>query len=147
MCILFSLYLAVCYFVLGKRMGCLGDQVPQDCNELIVAVQEMFNSIQRLMSAPPLHILWPTKERKFLKQTVKHLYELVLNHVREKLEKIREKKQNNTLEESEIPEKVDFLTYIMHSEKQSLKEAAANASDLIISGIDTVRYYNYMTSQ
>ena len=128
-------------------MGCLGDQVPQDCKELIVAVQEMFNSIQRLISGPPLHILWSTKEWKFLKQTVKHLYELVLNHVREKLDKIREEKQNGSLEESEIPEKVDFLTYIMHSEKQSLKEAAANASDLIISGIDSVRYYNYMKSQ
>ena len=128
-------------------MGCLGDQVPQDCKELIVAVQEMFNSIQRLMSGPPLHILWSTKEWKFLKQTVKQLYELVLNHVREKLEKIREENQNGTLEESEIPDKVDFLTYIMHSGKQSLKEAATNAADLIISGIDTVRHYNCVTSQ
>ena len=121
-------------------MGCLDDQVPQDCKELIVAVHEMFNSIQSLLSGPPLHIVWSTKQWKFLKKTVKQLDELALNHVREKLEKIRKENQNGTMEGSEIPDKVDFLTYIMHSGKQSLKEAAANATDLMTSGIDTVRY-------
>ena len=128
-------------------MGCLGDQVPQDCKELIVAVQEMFNSIQRLISGPPLHIVWSTKEWKFLKQTVKQLDDIALNHVREKLEKIREENQNDSLEESEILDKVDFLTYIMHSDKQSLKEAAANAADLMIGGVDNVRCYNCVASQ
>ena len=128
-------------------MGCLDDQVPQDCKELIVTVQEMFNSIQRLISGPPLHILWSTKEWKFLKQIVKQLDDIALNHVREKLEKIRKENQNGSLEESEIPDKVDFLTYIMHSDKQSLKEAAANAADLMIGGVDNVRCYNCVASQ
>ena len=128
-------------------MGCLSNQVPQDCKQLIVAVKEMFNSIQRLISGPPLHILWSTKEWKFLKQTVKQLDDIALNHVRQKLDKIREENQNGSLKESKIPDKVDFLTYIMHSEKQSLKEAAANAADLMIGGVDNVRYYNCVTSQ
>ena len=69
-------------------MGCLDDHVPQDCKELIDIFQDMLNSTQRLMSGLPLHMVWSTKEWKFLKQTTKHLYTLCLRHVKEKLEEI-----------------------------------------------------------
>ena len=71
-------------------MGCLNEQVPQDCQELIEVVQKLFDSTQRLMTGPPLHMVWSTKEWKFQKQTLKRLYELSLNHVKEKLKEIRE---------------------------------------------------------
>ena len=131
-------YLAACRFVLGKRMGCLNEQVPQDCQELINVVQELFESTQRLMTGPPLHIMWSTKEWKFQKQTTKRLHELSLKHVKEKLEEIREEDHGRALEGSEPPEKVDILTYLIHSGKQSLEEAATNAVDLMTGGIDTV---------
>ena len=119
-------------------MGCLDDKVPQDCKEFIDTFQDMLSSTQRLMYGLPLHIVWSTKEWKFLKQTIKHLHELSLRHVKEKLEEIKEEDQERALEGSEAPDKVDFLTYLVHSGKQSLEEAAANASDLMMGGVDTV---------
>ena len=124
-------------------MGCLDDNVPQDCKELIDSIQDMLSSTQRLMSGLPLHIVWPTKEWKYLKQTIKRLYELSLRHVKEKLEEIKEEDQERALEGSEAPDKVDFLTYLVHSGKQSLEEAAANASDLMKGGVDTVSHFNW----
>lgn len=123
-------------------MGCLDDHVPQDCKELIDSLQDMLSSIQRLMSGLPLHMVWSTKEWKFLKETMKHLYTLSLRHVKEKLEEIKEEDQERALEGSEAPDKVDFLTYLVHSGKQSLEEAAANASDMMIGGVDTVSHIN-----
>ena len=124
-------------------MGCLDDHVPQDCKELIDSFQDMLNSIQRLMSGLPLHIVWSTKEWKFLKETMKHLYTLSLRHVKEKLEEIKEEDQERALEGSEAPDKVDFLTYLVHSGKQSLEEAAANASDMMMGGVDAVSHFNW----
>ena len=138
----YVVHLAVCRFVLGKRMGCLSDQVPQDCQELIVTVQEMFDSTQRLMNGPPLHIVWSTKEWKFQKQKVKHLYELSLKHVKEKLQEIREEDRGRDLEGSEAPDKMDFLTYLVHSGKQSLEEAVTNSIDLMLAGVDTVSCFS-----
>ena len=46
------------------------------------------------------------------------------------------------MEGSEAPEKVDILTYLVHSGKQSLEEAATNAVDLMTAGIDTVSKYS-----
>ena len=124
-------------------MGCLDDHVPQDCKELIDSLQDMLNSIQRLMSGLPLHMVWSTKEWRFLKETMKHLYTLSLRHVKEKLEEIKEEDQERALEGSEAPDKVDFLTYLVHSGKQSLEEAAANASDMMMGGVDAVSHFNW----
>ena len=134
-------HLAVSRFVLGKRMGCLSDEVPQDCQELIDTLQELLLSTQRLMTRLPVHIVWSTKEWKFLKQKMKILYDLSLRHVKEKLEEIREEEHGRALEGSEAPDKVDLLTYLVLSGKQSLEEAATNAIDLITAGIDTVSYF------
>ena len=124
-------------------MGCLDDHVPQDCKELIDSLQDMLNSIQRLMSGLPLHMVWSTKEWRFLKETMKHLYTLSLRHVKEKLEEIKEEDQERALEGSEAPDKVDFLTYLVHSGKQSLEEAATNASDMMMGGVDAVSHFNW----
>jgi len=134
-------HLAVCRFVLGKRMGCLSDQVPQDCQELIDTVQEMLDSTQRLMNRPPLHIVWSTKEWKFQKQKVKHLYELSLKHVKEKLQEIREEDRGRDLGGSAAHDKMDFLTYLVHSGKQSLEEEVTDSIEFILGGVETVRCF------
>jgi len=97
-------------------------------------------SLQRLTVGLPLYLVWPTKEWKHLKQTIKHLHELCLKHVEEKLQKIREENHGRALEGSEAPYKADFLTYILYSGKQSREEAATNAFDLMSAGIDQVSY-------
>ena len=119
-------------------MGCLNDQVPPDCQELIDTLQEMLGSTQRLMTKLPLHTVWSTKEWKFMKLKMKRLHDLSLQNVKEKLQEIREEDHERDLEGSEAPDKVDFLTYLVHSGKQSLEEAAANAIDSMNAGIDTV---------
>jgi len=123
-------------------MGCLSDQIPQDCQELIDTVQEMFDSTQHLMNGPPLHIVWSTKDWKFQKQKVKHLYELCLKHVKEKLHEIREEDLGRDLEGSEAPDKMDFLTYLVHSGNQSLEEAVTNSIDLMLAGVDIVSCFS-----
>ena len=38
----------------------------------------------------------------------------------------------------EVPGEVDFLTYLMHSEKMSPEELSTNTVDLLMAGLETV---------
>ena len=94
----------------------------------------MLDGIERLTVGLPLYYVWPTKKWKHLKQTIQRLYELGLKHMKEKLEEIKEEDRGR----AGPPDKVDFLTYIIHSGKQSLEEAATNAFDLMSAGVNQV---------
>ena len=54
-----------------------------------------------------------------------------------------EEKDEELLTNDEVPEKVDFLTYMIHRGELSIEEISINASDLIGGGVDTVSNNNY----
>ena len=58
------------------------------------------------------------------------------------MEEIKEK-DDNLLTNDEVPEKVDFLTYMIHCGELSIEEISINAADLLGGGVDTVSDNNY----
>ena len=60
-----------------------------------------------------------------------------MKHISDKMEEIKEK-DDNLLTNDEVPEKVDFLTYMIHRDELSIEEISINAADLLLAGVDTV---------
>ena len=62
-------------------------------------------------------------------------------YINEKLAEIEEA-DRKALEaasgEEEAPEKVDFVTYLVHSGKMSIEELSVNVVDLLSAGVETV---------
>ena len=73
------------------------------------------------------------------------MHRLATKMINEKLAEIDEKSRK-ALEaasgEEEAPEKVDFITYLVHSGKMSVEEASAIiVIDLLSAGVETVRTF------
>lgn len=129
------------FFVLGKRMGCLPDpsHAPHDCQLFIEAIGTFFRSSQELALSLPLYKLLNTKPWRNLKESVQTINTNASLHIQQRLNEIKEKdlKAEGQSGEEEVPEKVDFLTYIIHSGQMSLDDIVVNAVDLIGGGVDT----------
>ena len=129
-------------FVLGKRLGCLDDPVPPDCQEWIDLIQDAMASTQKLMMGPPIYKYIPTKTYRKMKESIRRLYQLAIKRVKQKMDEITEEDRRlaeaGEGEEGEAPAQVDFLTYLMHSGKMTTGEVATNCIDMITGGVDTV---------
>ena len=118
--------------------------MPADCQEWIDSVQNILSTTEKVMMAPPLYTIIPTKKYKEMKESWKQIYALATKTVKERLNEISED-QRRRLENSEregdeeAPVQVDFLSYLMHSGKMSVGCVAANAIDMLTAGIDSVR--------
>ena len=72
---------------------------------------------------------------------MKSTHTIATYHVQQKLKEIKDddlKALKQFPGTSEVPEKVDFLTYIIHSGQMGLEDAVVNSIDLISGGVDTV---------
>ena len=129
-------------FVLGKRLGCLNDPVPPDCQEWIDVIQDAMASTQKLMMGPPIYKYIPTKAYRKMKESIRRLYQLAIKRVKQKMDEITEEDRRlaeaGEGEEGEAPAQVDFLTYLMHSGKMTTGEVATNCIDMMTGGVDTV---------
>ena len=135
--------IAISYFVLGKRLGCLNiGNIPEDCQDFIDQIQDFLSSTQDILFSLPLHKVYATKAWKKLYRAQKRNYEIAMKHISDKMEEIKEK-DDNLLTNDEVPEKVDFLTYMIHRGELSIEEISINALDLLGAGIDTVSDNNY----
>ncbi len=70
------------------------------------------------------------------------MYFLIFRHVQQRMDEIQEEEiraLESAADESEARPKVDFLTYLIYSGKQSPEEAAMNAIEMLNDGTDTVR--------
>lgn len=123
-------------------MGCLPDpsHAPHDCQLFIEAIGTFFRSSQELALSLPLYKLLNTKPWRNLKESVQTINTNASLHIQQRLNEIKEKdlKAEGQSGEEEVPEKVDFLTYIIHSGQMSLDDIVVNAVDLIGGGVDTV---------
>ena len=136
-----SAHTAASFFVLGKRMHCLPDPslAPPDCQVLIEGVGNVFKSSQELVLSLPLYKLWATRPWRMLRDAIRSVNTVALSHVEQRLKEIRDEDLKHSAGTLEVPEKVDFLTYILHSGQMSLEDVVVNAVDLISGGVDTVR--------
>jgi len=132
----------VAVFVLGKRLGCLDDPVPPDCQEWIDVIQDLMASTQKVMMGPPIYKYIPTKAYRKMKESITRLYQLAIKRVKQKMDEITEEDRRlaeaGEGEEGEAPAQVDFLTYLMHSGKMTTGEVAINCIDMMTGGVDTV---------
>ena len=130
-------------FVLGKRLGCLDDPVPPDCQEWIDVIQDAMASTQKVMITElSIYKYIPTKAYRKMKESIRRLYQLAIKQVKQRMDEITEEDRRlaeaGEGEEGEAPAQVDFLTYLMHSGKMTTGEVATNCIDMITGGVDTV---------
>ena len=135
------LSLAVVFFSLGKRLGCLEiDQIPPVCQEFIVQVNKLFSSGPDLVFSLPFYYLWETKPWKAAVNAMKSTNNLAMMLIEERMQEINEEDKRALKENEEVPAKVDFLTYLMHSGKLTHKELSVNFVDLLNAGVETVSF-------
>ena len=130
--------LAITTFVLGKRLGCLEEQMPPDCKVLIDSLQEMLVATQDLLFNLPLHKIWSTKNWKKLVENTDRVCKVPMAHIKEKLAEIKKDDAELIAKGEEVPMGVDFITYMVHQGKMDLKKITSNAVDLIGGGVDSV---------
>ena len=96
-----------------------------------------------LSFALPLYKIYRTKLWKSVVNGQIILNRLSMKMINEKLAEIEEK-DRKALEaaggEESAPEKVDFITYLVHSGKMSVGEVSAIVIDLLSAGVETVIY-------
>jgi len=63
---------------------------------------------------------------------------LAMKFINERMQEITEEEKRALEESKEVPREVDFLTYLIHSEKLSPEELCTNTVDLLLAGVETV---------
>ena len=129
--------------MMGKRLGSLtstGEALPES-QEFITAVGDIFTGAIELLFALPLYRIYRTKAWKDFVRANIQVHKLARKFINEKLAEIEEENMK-ALEaagsEEEAPDKVDFLTYLVHSGKMSIEEVTVNIVDLMTAGVETV---------
>ncbi|XP_011405733.1 PREDICTED: cytochrome P450 27C1-like [Amphimedon queenslandica] len=131
---------SVSYTTLGKKLGSLNiDNVPKKCQDMIDNTQLLFQKTLEAMFTPPLYKIYPTKLWKDLLRSQKQVYDISMSFVEERVKEIESQSQQVN-ESDEAPEKMDFLTYMLLSNKLTKEEITSNAVDLMFAGIDTTSY-------
>ena len=135
-------FAAVTFFVLGKRLGALSENgATPETQEYIATVGRFFVDLTDLLFALPLYKVYRTKLWKSVVNDQVTLQKLSMKMINKKLAEIEEK-DRQALEaasgEEVAPEKVDFITYMVHSGKMSLEELSAIVIDLLSAGVETV---------
>lgn len=136
-------HLAASYFVLGKRLGALNiGNVPEDCQAFIDHIVNMFTSTGKIIMSPlPLHKIWMTKQYKLLHTSMRGQFDIAMKYVEEKLKEIKESEEGELMsenEEGEVPDNIDFLTYMIKKGEMSFDEITSIAIGLMGAGVDTV---------
>jgi len=123
---------------LGKRLGCLEiGQIPPTSQQFIAQVNKLFSSMPELVFSPPLYYLWETKPWKAAVDAMISTNNLAMKLINERMQEIKEEEKCALKENGN---KVDFLTYLMHSEKLSPRELSINFVDLLSAGVVSVSF-------
>lgn len=120
----------ICSVLFETRMGCMEDTIPEETQQFITSVGEMFRLSQVVIIFP--RSVWPYLPfyRKFV-AAWDHLFDVAEKLIQKKVE--------------EIEQKVDFdhdvegayLTHLLLSEKMTLNEVLGSITELLLAGVDT----------
>ena len=130
-----DIYIAVSLFIYGKRLGCLGDEMPPECKHFVDSIHTFFEATSKVLFGFPLHKLWRTKNWKTLVSSFDDVFTYASGQINEKIKEIEEAGKS---EKADAELGMDFLTYMIHSGTMSVEEIAVNAIDLLSAGVDTV---------
>ena len=123
-------------------MGCLeSGELPPDCQKFITFVQDYFDSFLDIVLS-----LWKTKKFKNAVKLQEGVKEYAMKFISERMGEIREEDKKALEEDTEIPDKVDFLTYLLHSSNLTVEEITSNIVDLLMAGVETVSTTSVMCS-
>ena len=128
-------------FLLGKRLGCLdGAATPPECLEFMLSVEDFFKRSIDVAFSLPLHSFWETKQFKGLKEIQVKVHNLAMRFVNDKMAEVDENIKEILQGSEKVPEKVDFLTYMLYSKpgQASGVDPTVNVVDLLTAGVDTV---------
>ncbi len=120
-------------FVLGKRLGCLEEPMPENCRLFVDSIRGMLQTTGKVMVSLPLHEYFKTKDYKKLMKHTEDISILARGYIHERIEEVDTKSKD---EEGDGED--DFLSHMIHSGKMSVDEIATNAVDLMAAGVDTV---------
>ena len=127
-------------------MGCLEEQMPQECRDFVNNVHVFIVVSSELFFGIPFHKLWRTKKWKKLVESLGAIFMYTKGHVDQKIMEIEEARSKGDAEhQAELG--MDFLTYMIYSGNLSVKDIAMNSIDLLTAAVDTVRGFhrNYHT--
>lgn len=123
---------SVCFFLLNKRLGCLGPgEVPRDFDEFITSAQRVLSVTQSMRYKLPLYKIWKTKDWLELKRLGHHIYQLALRHVEERAVQLENEDESG---------KRSFMSFMLKDEQISMNEATVNTIHMMAGGIDTTSY-------
>ncbi len=112
-----------------------------ESKEYISTVSQFFLSFSDLIFSLPLYKIFPTKSFKSVVNCQRSLLLQTNKFIDKKLAEIAEE-DRRALEaasgEEEAPDKVDFITYLVHSGKLNVNEVSANIMDILSAGVETV---------
>lgn len=122
----------------------LEGNAPPECQEFIDQVGDFFDSTLKVFFSLPVYLIYRNKTWRTAVNCQRAVKDLAMNFITKRLDEIDEESkkllEQNT--EDEVPVKVDFLTYLVHSGKMSLDAITANVIDLMTAGVDTVSCYS-----
>ena len=78
-------------FVLGKRLGCLEEEVPANCKVFFQELDNFLTITQDLRFNFPFHKFVATKNWKALVHSQKYIYDIAMSHILEKVRVIFDK--------------------------------------------------------
>ncbi len=132
---------AVAFFAFGKRFDSLNlSGAPSESQEYISTVRHFFSTFSDILFSLPLHKIFPTRLWKKLVNGQRSLHEQSKKFIDDRLAEIAEDRRvlEAASDEEEAPEKVDFITYLVHSGKMSVEAVSANIMDILSAGVETV---------
>ena len=125
-------------------MGCLSDQMPQDCRIFVDQLHEFTTATNKMFFSFPFHKLWRTKKWRSLVNSMNGIYNYCKGHVDKKIKEIEECSEtsaNGNGNQAELG--MDFLTYMIYSGQLSVEDISVDAIDMLTAGVDTVRAVLY----
>ncbi|XP_051786291.1 LOW QUALITY PROTEIN: sterol 26-hydroxylase, mitochondrial [Erpetoichthys calabaricus] len=120
----------ICYVLFETRMGCLEKIIPQETQQFIDSVGEMFRLSPILVLFPKS--VWPYLPFwKSFVATWDHLFKVAKRLIDTKVVEIKEKMEKGEEVEGE------YLTHLLISQKMSVDEILGSITELLLAGVDT----------
>lgn len=120
----------ICSVLFETRMGCMEETIPEETQQFIISVGEMFRLSQVVIIFP--RSIWPYLPfyKKFV-ATWDHLFKVAEKLIQKKVEEIQQR--------VDLDQDVEgaYLTHLLLSEKMTLDEILSSITELLLAGVDT----------
>lgn len=120
----------ICSVLFETRMGCMEQTIPEETQQFISCVGEMFALSQVVIIFP--RSVWPYLPfyKKFV-ATWDHLFKVAEKLIQNKMEEIQQK--------VDLDQNIEgaYLTHLLLSEKMTLSEILGSITELLLAGVDT----------